>query len=42
LDPPPGASSGAVQPADIQVDVQGRPLAAVGQKRRLPIDWLLD
>jgi predicted small lipoprotein YifL len=42
LDPPPGASSGVDQPADIQLDAQGRPLAPVGQKRRLPIDWLLD
>ena len=42
LDPPPGASSGAEQPGDIQMDAQGRPLAPVGQKRRLPIDWLLD
>ena len=42
MDPPPGASSGAEQPADIQLDAQGRPLAPVGQKRRLPIDWLLD
>jgi hypothetical protein len=32
----------AEQPADIQMDPQGRPLAPVGQKRRLPIDWLLD
>ena len=42
LDAPPGASSGAEQPADIQFDAQGRPLAPQGQKRRLPIDWLLD
>jgi predicted small lipoprotein YifL len=42
LDPPPGASSNLEQPADIQMDAQGRPLAPVGQKRRLPIDWLLD
>jgi predicted small lipoprotein YifL len=42
LDPPPGASSGLEQPADIQMDAQGRPLAPQGQKRRLPIDWLLD
>jgi predicted small lipoprotein YifL len=42
LDLPPGASSGTEQPADIQLDAQGRPLAPVGQKRRLPIDWLLD
>jgi len=42
LDAPPGASSGFEQPADIQSDAQGRPLAPQGQKRRLPIDWLLD
>ena len=42
LDPPPGASSLNEQPADIQMDPQGRPLAPQGQKRRLPIDWLLD
>jgi predicted small lipoprotein YifL len=42
LDAPPGASSSLDQPADIQMDAQGRPLAPVGQKRRLPIDWLLD
>ena len=42
LDPPPGASSSLDQPAEIQTDAQGRPLAPVGQKRRLPIDWLLD
>jgi predicted small lipoprotein YifL len=42
LDAPPGAMTGAEQPADIQFDAQGRPLAPQGQKRRLPIDWLLD
>src|SRR3954471_13940953 len=42
MDPPPGASSVVEQPADIQLDPQGRPLAPAGQKRRLPIDWLLD
>jgi predicted small lipoprotein YifL len=42
MDAPPGASSSLEQPADIQLDAQGRPLAPVGQKRRLPIDWLLD
>jgi predicted small lipoprotein YifL len=41
LDMPPGASA-VEQPADIPVDPQGRPLAPTGQKRRLPIDWLLD
>jgi predicted small lipoprotein YifL len=42
LDLPPGASSSPEQPANIQLDAQGHPLAPVGQKRRLPIDWLLD
>ena len=42
MDPPPGASSSLEQPADIQVDAQGRPLAPVGQKRRLPIDSQLE
>ena len=42
MDPPPGAASVVEQPADIQMDAQGRPLALQGQKRRLPIDWLLD
>jgi predicted small lipoprotein YifL len=42
MDAPPGASSVVEQPAEIQVDPQGRPLAPAGQKRRLPIDWLLD
>jgi predicted small lipoprotein YifL len=42
LDPPPGASSLNERPSDIQMDAQGRPLAPTGQKRRLPIDWLLD
>ena len=42
MDPPP-ASSSAVEPqADIETDAQGRPIAPQGQKRRLPIDWLLD
>ena len=42
LDPPPGASSGAATARGIELDSQGRPLAPQGQKRRLPIDWLLD
>jgi predicted small lipoprotein YifL len=42
LDPPPASSSVVEQPAELQLDPQGRPLAPQGQKRRLPIDWLLD
>ena len=42
LDPPPGASSSLDQSAEIQKDAQGRPIAPAGEKRRLPIDWLLD
>jgi len=42
MDPPPGSSSAVEQPAEILLDNQGRPIAPVGQKRRLPIDWLLD
>jgi hypothetical protein len=26
----------------VELDSQGRPLAPPGQKKRLPIDWLLD
>jgi predicted small lipoprotein YifL len=41
LDPPPGASANS--PAqDLEYDSQGRPLAPKGEKKRLPIDWLLD
>ena len=42
LDPPPGASSLNEPPAQVQVDPQGRPIAPQGERRRLPIDWLLD
>jgi predicted small lipoprotein YifL len=41
LDLPP-ASSATDQPAQLETDGQGRPLAPPGQKRRLPIDVLLD
>jgi predicted small lipoprotein YifL len=40
LDPPPGyvnSPQGA-----IEVDPQGRPIAPAGEKKRLPIDVLLD
>jgi len=39
-DAPPGVVSTPQGP--IEVDPQGRPLAPPGQKRRLPIDALLD
>ena len=38
----PPASLAGPQPGDIVTDAEGRPLAPPGQKRRLPIDWLLD
>jgi predicted small lipoprotein YifL len=44
LDLPPGAqvfdAPAPNQPE--QFDAQGRPIAPPGQKKRLPIDWLLD
>ena len=43
LDPPPGAQ--LVEPSasgQAEFDAQGRPIAPTGQKRRLPIDVLLD
>jgi predicted small lipoprotein YifL len=44
LDLPPGAQVfDAPAPAQAeQFDAQGRPIAPPGQKKRLPIDWLLD
>ena len=41
LDPPPGA---AVGPGGtlIELDQEGRPLAPPGQKKRIPLDALLD
>ena len=41
LDPPPGA---AVGPGGtlIELDQEGRPLAPPGQKKRIPLDVLLD
>ena len=41
LDPPPASLAGP-QPGNIQTDAEGRPLAPPGEKKRLPIDWLLD
>ena len=39
LDPPPASS---LQQSDIETDGQGRPIAPPGQKRRIPLDALLD
>jgi predicted small lipoprotein YifL len=41
LDPPP-AALGSPQPSALDVDAEGRPIAPTGEKKRLPIDWLLD
>lgn len=41
LDPPP-ASLGGPQPSALETDTQGRDIAPPGQKKRLPIDVLLD
>ena len=40
LDPPPGVVS--TPQGMIELDSQGRPLAPPGEKKRLPIDVLLD
>jgi predicted small lipoprotein YifL len=42
LDPPPAALASPQQPSSLDVDAEGRPIAPTGQKKRLPIDWLLD
>ena len=42
LDPPPASLAGPQQPAALETDAQGRDIAPPGQKKRLPIDWLLD
>jgi predicted small lipoprotein YifL len=39
-DAPPGAYNTPQGP--VELDSQGRPLAPPGQKKRLPVDWLLD
>ena len=40
LEAPPGT---AMTPqGQIELDSQGRPIAPPGEKKRLPIDWLLD
>jgi predicted small lipoprotein YifL len=40
LDAPPGYVNSSQGP--VEVDPQGRPIAPPGEKKRLPIDWLLD
>jgi predicted small lipoprotein YifL len=40
LDPPPGAY--ATQQGIIELDAEGRPIAPPGERKRLPIDALLD
>ena len=41
---PPDAPPGVVgtPQGPIELDQEGRPIAPTGQKKRLPIDWLLD
>ena len=41
LDAPPAALADP-QPSALEIDAQGRDIAPPGQKKRLPIDWLLD
>jgi predicted small lipoprotein YifL len=40
-DPPPASLAGPQQPT-IETDAEGRPIAPTGEKKRLPIDFLLD
>jgi predicted small lipoprotein YifL len=40
LEAPPGIVNTPQGP--VEVDPQGRPIAPPGEKKRLPIDWLLD
>jgi predicted small lipoprotein YifL len=40
LESPPGAVM--TSQGQVQLDAQGRPIAPPGEKKRLPIDWLLD
>ena len=54
LDPPPGGwameqrpgmtpvSRQPAPPAPVEYDAEGRPVAPVGPKRRIPPDWLID
>jgi predicted small lipoprotein YifL len=41
LDAPPASLAGP-QPAALDTDARGHDIAPPGQKKRLPIDWLLD
>ena len=41
LEAPPASLAGPQQSA-IETDAEGRPLAPPGERRRLPIDFLLD
>ena len=41
LEAPPASLAGPQQSA-IETDAEGRPLAPLGEKKRLPIDFLLD
>jgi predicted small lipoprotein YifL len=40
LEAPPGTALTPQGP--VELDPQGRPIAPPGEKKRLPIDWLLD
>ena len=40
LESPPGTVMTPQGP--VELDGQGRPIAPTGEKKRLPIDWLLD
>jgi len=40
LEAPPGIVNTPQGP--VELDAQGRPIAPPGEKKRLPIDWLLD
>jgi predicted small lipoprotein YifL len=40
LEQPPGTMLTPQGP--VELDAQGKPLAPIGEKKRLPIDWLLD
>jgi len=40
LEAPPGVVNTPQGP--VELDPQGRPIAPAGEKKRLPIDWLLD
>jgi predicted small lipoprotein YifL len=42
LDPPPASLAGPAQPSTLGTDERGRDIAPPGEKKRLPIDVLLD